>query len=124
MHLHGTLLRIKCFTFILACSFIAAAPVSAQQQPAVQEPPATGQTPTQASPKELPPDSIRPNYILGTNDQILIRTEAEEINDKPFRIDADGNLNLPLVGKIRAGGMSQQDLELELIRRLKEYFRD
>src|SRR5579862_9417855 len=108
MHLHGTLLRIKCFTFILGCSFIAAAPVYAQQQPLGQQTPAgnPAQNPTQTNaPRELPPDSIRPNYMLGPNDQILIRTEAEEINEKPFRIDADGNLNLPLVGKIRAAGM-------------------
>jgi len=127
MHLHGTLLHIKCFTFILGCSFIAAAPVFAQQQPAGQQNPAgnPAQNPAPANaPRELPPDSIRPNYMLGPNDQILIRTEAEEINEKPFRIDADGNLNLPLVGKIRAGGMSQQELETELVRRLKEYFRE
>jgi polysaccharide export outer membrane protein len=127
MHLHGTLLRIKCFTFILVYSFVAVACVSAQQQPAGQQPPAdAGQGATQANPpRDLPPDSIRPNYVLGANDQILIRCpQAEEINEKPFRIDAEGNLNLPLVGKIRAGGMSQQELETEIVRRLKEYIRD
>jgi polysaccharide biosynthesis/export protein len=126
MHLLGTQLRIKCFTFILVCSFIVVATASAQQQPAGQQPPGdAGQTSTQAgTPKELPQDSIRPNYMLGPNDQILIRTEAEEINEKPFRIDSEGNLNLPLVGKIRAGGISQQELESELIRRLKQYYQD
>jgi len=127
MHLHRTLLQIKCFTIIFVLSLIVAGAAPAQQQPAGQQPPADpGQPATQAAPpKELPPDSIRPNYILGPNDQILIRAaQAEEINEKPFRIDADGNLNLPLVGKIRAGGMSQQELESEIVRRLKEYIRD
>jgi polysaccharide export outer membrane protein len=99
--------------------------MSAQQQPAgqTQPPPDTSQNPNQAAPpKELPPDSIRPNYVLGPNDQILIRSNAEELNEKPFRIDADGNINLPLVGKIHAAGMNQQELEAELVRRLKEYY--
>ncbi|MGA2215876.1 MAG: polysaccharide biosynthesis/export family protein, partial [Bryobacteraceae bacterium] len=71
------------------------------------------------------PDTVRPNYVLGPNDQILIRApEAEEINQKPFRVDGDGNINLPLVGRIHAAGMTLQELEVDLIRRLKEYIRE
>lgn len=130
MHLVGTQLRIKCFTIILVYSFIVLNSTSfarAQQAPAGQP---AGQQPTSApaqtpAPRDLPPDSIRPNYMLGPSDQILIRCpQAEEINEKPFRIDAEGNLNLPLIGKIRAGGLSQQELEAEVTRRLKEYIRD
>ena len=129
MHLHGTLRYINCFTFILAAGLLTVVQIPAQQQPAGQQQPQadTGQNPNPnqaAPPRELPPDSIRPNYILGPNDQILIRSTAEEINEKPFRIDADGNINFPLVGRVHAGGMSQQELEAELVRRLKEYIRD
>src|ERR1700694_5211347 len=83
------------------------------QQPADQSPSQTPQrnpdnsgNTNQPSPQQtLPPDTIRPNYTLGPNDQILVRApEAEEINEKPFRIDADGNINMPLVGRVRAGG--------------------
>jgi polysaccharide export outer membrane protein len=105
---------------------VAQAPAPAQQQPAGQQPPPadTGQNPGQAAPRELPPDSIRPNYVLGPNDQILIRANAEEINEKPFRIDSEGFINLPLIGRVHAGGMSQQELETELVRKLKEYIRE
>jgi polysaccharide export outer membrane protein len=73
----------------------------------------------------LPQDSIRPNYVLGPNDQVLIRApEVEEINEKPFRIDAEGNMNLPLLGRVRAGGMSVQEMEADLVRRLREYVRE
>ena len=73
-------------------------------------------------PAELPPDSIRPNYPLGPNDQILIRAPGvEEINERPFRIDAEGFINLPLIGRIRAGGLTLQQLEAELVKRLREY---
>src|ERR1700679_3772714 len=37
-----------------------------------------GQQPAQ----QLPPDTVRPNYVLGPNDQVLIRApEAEEIDN-------------------------------------------
>ncbi len=120
MHLRETLSWFNCFIII----FAATALLAVAQTP-VQPPAAGGQNPNQAAPpRELPPDSIRPNYVLGPNDQILIRASAEEINEKPFRIDSEGNINLPLVGRVHAAGMTQQELEQELIRRLKEYIRD
>jgi len=76
-------------------------------------------------PRELPSDSIRPNYVLGPNDQILIRSpQAEEINEKPFRIDAEGSINLPLLRKVKAGGLTVQELEAELVKRLREFIRE
>jgi len=75
--------------------------------------------------QQLPPDTVRPNYVLGPNDQILVRApEAEEIDNRPFRIDGDGNVNMPLVGRIHAGGMTLQELEADLVRRLREYIRE
>jgi polysaccharide biosynthesis/export protein len=127
MHLGETLRCVKCFIFILASGLLAVAqaPAPAQQQPAGQQPPAadTGQNPGQAAPRELPPDSIRSNYVLGPNDQILIRSNLEEINEKPFRIDSEGYINLPLIGRVHAGGMSQQELEAELVRKVGEWVR-
>ena len=96
----------------------------AQQQPQPGQPtpaPAQANQP-QPPPAELPADSIRPNYVLGPNDQFLIRAPGvEEINDRPFRIDAEGFVNLPLIGRLRVGGLTQQQLEAELVRRLREY---
>src|SRR5579862_3220562 len=97
-----------------------------QQQPADNGNPAQ---PAQAAPnppnQQLPQDTVRPNYVLGPNDQILIRApEADEINQKPFRVDGDGNINLPLAGRIHAAGMTLQELEADLVRRLREYIRE
>jgi polysaccharide export outer membrane protein len=93
---------------------------SAQQPQPGQPAPAQGNQ--AAVPAELPADSIRPNYILGPNDQILIRAPGvEEINERPFRIDAEGYINFPLIGRVRAGGLTQQQLEAELVKRLREY---
>ncbi len=116
---------------------VAGVPVLAQQAPTspagqaqpvqpqgdLQPPnPATQTTP---QPNQLPPDTVRPNYVLGPNDQILVRApEAEELDNRPFRIDGDGNLNLPLVGRIHAAGMTLQEMEADLVKRLREYIRE
>ncbi len=87
------------------------------------QPPAN--TPNPESQNLLPADTLRPNYVLGPNDQILIRApEAEEIDNRPFRIDGDGNVNLPLVGHLHVAGMSLQELEADLVKRLREYIRE
>jgi polysaccharide export outer membrane protein len=68
--------------------------------------------------------SVRPSYVLGPNDQIMIRAfEVEELSDKPFRIESDGTVNLPLLGRIQAAGLTIRELEEDLIARLKTYVR-
>lgn len=64
--------------------------------------------------------SVRPNYVLGPGDQITIRaSEVEEISSRPFRIDSEGELNLPILGKIHAGGLTVEQFEGLLTERLK-----
>jgi polysaccharide biosynthesis/export protein len=144
----GFLWLLQAALFALALSLPVSIPVLAQQaQPAQADPGQPGQTqpgqtqpqgdltqPQVASPapqngiqplQQLPPDTVRPNYVLGPNDQIQIRApEAEEIDNRPFRIDGDGNLNLPLVGKIHVAGMTLQEMEADLVKRLREYIRE
>ena len=115
-----------------AAAFAQPQPPEQTGQPGQPGQPAQGQSPTRPTetqppqvPRELPQDSIRPNYVLGPNDQVLVRArDVEEINEKPFRIDAEGNINLPLLGRIRAGGMTVQELEADIVRRLREYVRE
>lgn len=67
-------------------------------------------------------ERLRPSYVLGPGDQILIRAlEFEDIGDKPYRVDGDGFVNLPTLGKVRAGGQSIEQLEADLVNRLKDY---
>src|SRR3974390_3442445 len=84
--------------------------------------------PSQGAPQpiqQLPPDTIRPNYVLGPNDQVLIRApEAEELDNRPFRIDGDGNMNLPLFAHFRVAESPLQELEAGRVRRLREFIRE
>jgi len=79
----------------------------------------------QNSPPTQLTNPVRPDYELGPNDQILISLpELEEINQRPFRIDADGFINVPLIGRVRAGSLLVRGLEAELTTRAREFARD
>ena len=104
--------------FFLACGMFVFGTVLAlaQQQP----------TPPQA-PNAVPPPaaSVLPTYVLGPNDQIQIRVpQSDEINERPFRIDTEGFITVPIVGRVRAAGLTVQALEADLTARLKEFIRE
>src|SRR5947209_8579989 len=68
---------------------------------------------------------IRSTYVLGPDDQIVIRAlEAEEISEKPIRIDSTGSIRLPLIGQVHAAGLSLDQLETLVKARLGKYFKD
>lgn len=77
-----------------------------------QEPPST----------TAPPPS---GYVLGPDDQILIRAlEGLDLGDKPVLIGTNGNITLPLVGRVQAAGLTVEQLEGELASRLKAYVKE
>jgi len=64
-------------------------------------------------------------YILGPDDQILIRAPyAEEISEKPVLIGTNGYISLPMVGRLRASGLTVEQLETEIVSRLKPYLQE
>jgi polysaccharide export outer membrane protein len=68
---------------------------------------------------------VRTTYALGPDDQLIIRVaDVPDITDKPQRIDPNGDLRLPLVGKVHAAGMTVEALEQELTKRLKVYLQE
>jgi polysaccharide biosynthesis/export protein len=81
-----------------------------------------------ASPNQLVPnpmEQVRANYVLGPNDQILIRAvQVDELGQRPYRVDTEGNIDLPLIGIVKAGGLSVDQLEAELAKRLTTYVRN
>ena len=80
---------------------------------------AAGQQPPQTA---VLPDS---GYVLGPDDQIVIHAiDSPEISDKPILIGTNGNITLPLVGRVKAGGLSVEQLENELNTQLKKYVKD
>lgn len=65
------------------------------------------------------------DYVLGPDDQIgVLMPDAEELNTKAFRIDREGDLDLPLAGRVHAAGLTCGQLESELNRSLRRVFVD
>ena len=61
------------------------------------------------------------HYLLGPNDQIKIwALGVEELGDKPVRIDPNGDVDLPLVGRVHAAGLSTAELKSELTKRFSK----
>lgn len=59
--------------------------------------------------------------LIGPDDTVTIETlSCEELN-KAWRVNASGDLNLPLVGKIHAEGLSVEQLETEVSTKLKRF---
>lgn len=99
----------KLFLLIGLCALAIAQPAQPQQRPAGQQ----GGV-----------DLLRPNYVLQPGDQIMIRAfEMAEISERPYVIDDEGFVNLPLLGRVRAGGLSIEKFEASLVELLRQYVR-
>jgi len=63
-----------------------------------------------------------PHYVLGPGDQLLIRAlDVDEISDKPVRIESSGLINLAMIGRLKAGGLTVEQLEADIANRLKKF---
>lgn len=63
-------------------------------------------------------------YILGPDDQIVVQgPNAEDISNKPARIDAKGDVNFPLIGSLHAGGLTLHEFEQLLNKRMSTFIR-
>lgn len=79
---------------------------------------------TAGAPADLPA-KLRSTYLLGPDDQITVRApDAEELNDKPIRIDMSGHIRLPMAGRIMAAGLTVEQLEAAITSRLKPFIKE
>jgi polysaccharide export outer membrane protein len=58
--------------------------------------------------------------VLTTSDVVAIRLVAHPDLDTTTRVEPDGTINFPYVGRIRAAGRTEDDLAREVERRLIE----
>jgi polysaccharide export outer membrane protein len=67
---------------------------------------------------------VRSTYLLGPDDQLEISgPELSDMANKPARIDGDGDIQVPLVGRIHVSGLTVQQSERELNKVLSTYIR-
>lgn len=90
-------------SLLLAIAFLGLGPFVSAQQPVT------------------PPPVARPaDYVLGPFDQItvIVGELKDDFDDKTFRVDGNGDVSLPLAGRIRAGGLTTTALADEIKKRL------
>ena len=62
------------------------------------------------------------NYIIGPQDILTVTVFDQEDLGGKFPVDSDGTFTFPLVGRIKAGGLTLRELEAELKKKLKDGF--
>lgn len=70
--------------------------------------------------KVSPGDLLAESYKLGSGDRLRINVFNEEDLSGEFQIDGSGNISFPLIGEIKALGLTLRQLEESLIKSLKE----
>jgi polysaccharide biosynthesis/export protein len=88
---------------------------------------AAAQVPSSSSdePKAKCDSQVRSTYLLGPDDQLEISgPELSELANKPVRIDGEGDIQVPLAGRVHVSGLTVQQTEQELNKVLRTYIRD
>jgi polysaccharide biosynthesis/export protein len=100
---------------ILIAHFLFVFSGAAQESPAAKP----------AQPKPACSNEIRSTYLLGPDDQLEISApELAEFANKPARIDGQGDIQVPLVGRVHVAGMTVQETEQRLDNVLSKYIRN
>ena len=65
------------------------------------------------------------NYVIGPQDVLTIAVFDQEDLGGKFPVDSDGTFTFPLIGRVKAGGLTLRELEAELKKQLKNgFFKD
>ena len=62
--------------------------------------------------------------VIGVDDVVTIAALNSDEISKAWRVAASGDLTLPILGRVRAAGLTEAQLEQELTIRLKEFVRN
>ncbi len=66
-----------------------------------------------------PPETA---YVLGPADELSVHiVDLDDVSDKPVRIDPNGFIELPLLGRVDAGGLTVEQLRRALSTRAAKY---
>jgi polysaccharide biosynthesis/export protein len=77
------------------------------------------------SPQPANPSAIDSVMTLGPGDELtLAAPEIEEIDKRVLRIQADGMVSVPLIGRLKAEGLTPRQFQIKLTQALKTQFRD
>jgi polysaccharide export outer membrane protein len=61
------------------------------------------------------------NYVLGTDDQVSLTVSDLPEATATTRVDRQGDINIPLAGRVHAAGLTVNQLETEIDKKLTEF---
>jgi len=106
-------MRNRLFALVVSLLVGFSAPMYAQ---GAQAPPLSGSAPAEVQPT-TPATGER--YVIGPQDNLSITVVGEEELTKNFRVDTDGTLTFPFLGRVPAAGLTLEDLQRRLTTLLK-----
>jgi protein involved in polysaccharide export with SLBB domain len=77
------------------------------------------QQPQQAQPQQ---QSLPADYRVGPGDGIFLSVPQRTDLSRDLVVDANGNVNMPLIGKVLVRGMTDSEIESRLLQALREYY--
>jgi polysaccharide export outer membrane protein len=79
--------------------------------------------PLQLAPAELNASRPQAEYVIGPEDKLRIRVfQVKDMSFDDEQVDAAGDIELPLIGKVTAAGLTAEQLEHELAKLLGERY--
>ena len=93
---------------LLGAMLVAAAPLMAEP----------------AKPTETAKPALDTAYVIGAGDVLFISVWKDEALTKNVTVTPDGRISFPLVGEVKAAGLSIKQLSRELGQRLERYVPD
>ena len=76
--------------------------------------PASAQTPLASQP------SPATNYVVGAQDMLTITSYDQADLSGKFTVEADGTFTYPMIGRVKAGGMTLRQVEAQVKKQLKD----
>jgi polysaccharide export outer membrane protein len=94
-----------------------------EEQPQAIKTPDVPPTRKSSSGKSLPdiPHADNAPYLIGPLDVLVIKVWGQQNLTGPVDVAADGNISMPLIGDVKADGLTKEQLKGEIARRLSEY---
>ncbi len=116
---------------LLSSAFLFAAGVAFSGEPTNRPGAAVPVTTTPAttipdSTASVPPAQLRSRpVVLGPHDQLtLAAPEIQELDNRQLNISSDGTISVPLIGRIKAAGLTTEQFEAEVTHDLKKLYLD
>jgi len=114
---HAAMIRMAGMAVMLLASFQVLSPAAAAEAEATT-------IPAQPQVQSANPEMVRRPYRLGADDQVFIEALHVPIaKDRPLRIDSSGYLTVPFAGRVEAAGRTVEQLQNDLVEKLRPFIR-